>query len=354
MKHMKRTVALTILIALLTCLLCPAFAQAPNAEAVYAPVLSSAADLLSCEIVDEHIPAPGETAIQEIRMASEREDAPWNVGYCLQDLSGDGISELIIAEIKSQEVKISHGDRILAIYTCAGNQPRLVLEGWGRNRYYLLPDGTLLNEGSSGAANSCLGLFRLTQDGTQTECLDLYFTEPEGSEIVTYYNTLGIWDPAYEGNQRLDLDLWQLDEIMRKDIQLLELTAFAFYLEEDHPSLLLAQWNPYAEIENCVILSSSEYSAQIVLYAYHGAVTDLQLLGLELEDVDEDGSAHFRENVLETIVKVEPGSPVAVQLEFGCSIPNFGLRYTDSTGSVKAYSIMQSGMDGSLLMNEIA
>ena len=93
---MKRTVALTTLIALLTCLLCPAFAQAPNAEAVYAPVLSSAADLLSCEIVDEHIPAPGETGIQEIRMASEREDAPWNVGYCLQDLSGDGIPELMI------------------------------------------------------------------------------------------------------------------------------------------------------------------------------------------------------------------------------------------------------------------
>lgn len=351
---MKRITVLTALATLLICLLCPAFAQEPDDEAIYAPVLSSAADLLSREIPDEHIYAPAETGIQEIRMGSGREDAPWNVGYCLRDLSGDGIPELIIAEIKSQEVKISHGDRILALYTRVQNQPRLVLEGWGRNRYYLLPDGTLLNQGSGGAAYSCLGLFRLTPDGTQTECLDFYFTEPEGSEIVTYYNTLGIWDPAYEGNQRLDLDLWQLDEIMRKDIQLLELTAFAFYLEEDHPSLLLAQWNPYQEIENCIILSDSEYSTQIVLYAYHGAVTDLQLLSLELEDVDEDGSAHFRENVLETIAKVEPGSPVAVQLEFGCSIPNFGLRYTDSTGAVKAYSIMQSGMDGSLLMNEIA
>ena len=129
---------------------------------------------------------------------------------------------------------------------------------------------------------------------------------------------------------------------MSKDIQLLELTAFAFYLEEDHPSILLTQWSPYEEIENCVILSSSEYSTQIVLYAYHGAVTDLQLLSLELEDVDEDGSAHFKQSILETIPRVEPGSPVVLQLEFGCSIPNFGVRYTDNKGDVKAYSIIDA------------
>ena len=79
----------------------------------------------------------------------------------------------------------------------------------------------------------------------------------------------------------------------------------------------------------------------------------MQLISLELEEVDENGVACFRQEILETISAVEPGTPLVVQLEFGCAIPNFGIRYTDDTGVTRTYSLMQSGMDGSLLMNEI-
>ena len=116
---------------------------------------------------------------------------------------------------------------------------------------------------------------------------------------------------------------------------------------------MLVQWNPYKELEDCIILSSEEYCAQIILYASQGSIRDLQLLSLEFEEADQEGNVRFKQSVLKTVPSLEPGNPLAVQLVFGCAIPNFGVRYTDDLGITRTFSIMQSGMDGSLLMTEI-
>ena len=350
---MKRLTALFTLAALAISLLLPALAEEIDYETVYAPVLASAADLLSCDNPDNHILADGESGIQEIRYGLSAEEALWNVGYVLQDISGDSIPELIFAQVEHNEVMNSFGKRILAVYTCIGGNPSLILEGWGRNCYYLLPDGSILNQGSSGAAYSCLGLFRL--NGIELECLDFFFTDVEDGQIVTYHNQDGSWDTAHPGNERVEVDFWRLSEIMEADTELLLLSNLYFYLDKSPASLLSAQWysEGYPEPAATVIVSDTEYSTKIALCAYNGAVTDLQLLSLELENVDENGQASFKQEILETLSTLEPGSPMVVQLEFGCTIPTFGFRYTDSTGVTKTYSLMQSGMDGSLLMNEI-
>lgn len=347
---MKRITALFSLTALLVCLICPAQAEETDLEAVYAPVLASVAQLLSSDNPEYHIPVPGpgETGIQEIRMGTD--DAPWKVGYAFQDLNKDGTPELIIAQVDSQEETLRYGKQILAVFSCMQGRPHLLVEGWARNRYYLLSDGSLLNQGSSGAAYSCLGLFRLDDTGTELNCMDFFFTWEEDGQIVTYYNTDGIFEAPYDGNQRVELDFFRMSEILEADAQPISLTPFAFYLKEEHPSLLVAQWNPYSDVENCVIVSDEEYSTQIVLCAYEGQVTEVQLLSLELEEGD---NIRFKQTVLESVPSIEPGNPLIVQLAFGCTIPNFGVRYTDDTGVTRAFSIMQSGMDGSLLMTEI-
>ena len=69
--------------------------------------------------------------------------------------------------------------------------------------------------------------------------------------------------------------------------------------------------------------------------------------------MEEGDNIRFKQTVLETVPSIEPGNPLIVQLAFGCTIPNFGVRYTDDTGVTRAFSIMQSGMDGSLLMTEM-
>lgn len=350
---MKRLTALFTLTTLLFCLICPAHAEETDWETVYAPILASITELLSCENPEDHILGPGETGILENRIGITAEDALQNVGYAFQDLNKDGCPELIIAQVDSQEATVSYGKQILAIYSCIQGRPHLLVEGWARNRYYLLSDGTLLNQGSSGAAYSCLGLFQLDTAGTELNCLDFFFTWEEDDQIVTYHNTDGTFDVPYEGNERVELDFWRMNEIMESDVQSMELTAFALYEKEDHPSLLWVQWNPFEALEHCVVVSDEEYSTQIVLCAYQGRVTDLQLLSLELEEVTQEGDVRFKQTVLETIPALEPGNPLAVQLAFGCSIPNFGVRYTDDTGVTRTFSIMESGMDGSLLMTEI-
>lgn len=350
---MKQLTALFTLAALAIALLCPALAEDIDYEAVYAPVLASAADLLSCENPEDHILGNGETGIREIRYGLSAEEALWNVGYMLRDISGDGIPELILAQAEYHEEMNSFGRRILAVYTCIGSNPSLILEGWGRNCYYLLPDGSILNQGSSGAAYSSLGVFRL--NGIELECLDFFFTDDEDGQIVTYHNQDGSWDTAHPGNERVELDFWRLSEIMEADTQLLLLTNMFFYRDKRPASVLSARWYSEGDPEPAatVIVTDTEYSAKIALCAYNGAVTDLQLLSLELEDVAENGIPHFKQEVLQTLPGLESGTFLVVQLEFGCVIPNFGFRYTDNYGMNKTYSLMQSGMDGSLLMNEL-
>lgn len=350
---MKPLTSLFILTALLVCLLCPALAEEADWETAYTPILASISHLLSCDHPEGHVSGPGETGVYELRMGTTPEDALQKVGYTLRDLNSDGIPELIIAQVDSQEANLSCGKQILAVYSCIQSTPHLLLEGWARNRYYLLPDDSLLNQGSSGAAYSCLGLFQLDSEGTELSCLDFFFTWEEDDQIVTYHNTDGTWEVPHEGNERVELDFWRMNEILESDTQPIELTTFARYEMEDHPSILLTQWNSYEDLENCVVLSTEEYCTQIVLCAYQGRVTDLQLLSLELEEVNQEGNVRFRQTVLETIPTLEPGDPLAVQLVFGCAIPNFGVRYTDDTGMTRTFSIMQSGMDGSLLMTEI-
>ena len=346
---MKRITALLTLAAILYSLLCSSWAEEIDYEAVYAPVLTSVADLLSRESPEEHVTGLGEAGVYELRMGSTPEDALWKVGYVFRDLNDDSIPELILAQSDSQEESTCSGQQILAVYSCMQGSPSLLLEGWARNRYYLLPDNSFLNQGSSGAAYSCLGLYQVSPEGAELNCLDFFFTW----EDEIYHNTDGTWEVPYEGNEKVDLDFQRLWEILEADAQRLDLTSFAHYQAEEPPSLLVPQWSPYAEVENCIILSSEEYSTQIVFCAYQGTVTDLQLLSLELEEVDQDGNARFKQTVLETIPTLEPEHPLVVQLSFGCSIPNFGFRYTDDTGVTRAYSLLQSGMDGSLVTSII-
>ncbi|MDO4615123.1 MAG: hypothetical protein Q4B15_05785 [Lachnospiraceae bacterium] len=152
-------------------------------------------------------------------------DAREQVGYTFMDLNDDGTEELLIISADNGE------SRILYCYTAVDQKPVELFEGWSRNRYYLLDDGYLLNEGSGGAAYGIFSTFRIASDGTLVY-RDCYFWEPDLSESSTeekhifYYNTTGSWEvsESREVTDMTDEEIWEIrteyEKHIVKDVEL--------------------------------------------------------------------------------------------------------------------------------------
>ena len=101
--------------------------------------------------------------IREAKMGRDTDEALAGIGYTYYDVDDNGIEELIIADTGPE----GWNNRILLMYTLYDDKPVLLIDGWARNRYYLLNDGTIYNEGSSGAAYTNFGLYRIAEDGSK-------------------------------------------------------------------------------------------------------------------------------------------------------------------------------------------
>lgn len=70
-----------------------------------------------------------------------------NLGYCMQDIDGNGVYELLIGSL--------YGDgMIFEAYTLVNGTPVSVFQSAERDRYYLSTQASFYRHGSSGAANS--------------------------------------------------------------------------------------------------------------------------------------------------------------------------------------------------------
>jgi len=164
---------------------------------------------------------PADTGIFEMTNLSEN---PLNqLGYTFLDLDHDGENELLIYAIEPEGSKT--GNRLLAIYT-QGDQP--VLEGWARNRYYLLDGEIIYNEGSSGAASSVRATYEL--NGLSLKTIDFYFTELKSDNMTVgcYHNTTGVWD--VNASDEMDIteeEFWNMMSKYDFQIQYLPVTPLS-------------------------------------------------------------------------------------------------------------------------------
>ena len=81
------------------------------------------------------------------------------VGYALKDLDKNGVPELLIAGMGTDD--FSQG-MAYDIYTLVNNVPVNLATSQARDRFYLRTDNTILNEGSGGAGFSSIELYRLS------------------------------------------------------------------------------------------------------------------------------------------------------------------------------------------------
>ena len=135
---------------------------------------------------DELFSSPG---IWETRIGRDTDENLSAVGYVLYDVDGNGIEELIIADTGESV----WDNRLLLMYSLLDGKPVLVIDGWVRNRYYLLNDNTIYNEGSGGAAYTTFAAYRMAKDGVSLEVIDYYFSDYRDDSSEEYWLVEGNW-----------------------------------------------------------------------------------------------------------------------------------------------------------------
>lgn len=197
----------------------------------YKEILDSVYEVLLGKEADDV--AGGEligVGVWEARIGRTVEEILSCVGYTLYDVDGNGVQELIIADTGEG----LWDNRILNMYTLHEDEPVMVLEGWARNRLYILNDGRIYYEGSGGAAYTTFATYRMGADGRSLEPIDYYFTDyPDDTARVTewFHNTIGEEDVKKSEIMELENDdvPWKMQEEFEAQVMPLDLMFFSGY-----------------------------------------------------------------------------------------------------------------------------
>ena len=97
---------------------------------------------------------------------------------------------------------------------------------------------------------------------------------------------------------------------------------------------------------------TSDVSVQVV-FTVDRAVRDFKVLALAVEHVDENGMPSYSRVERYTQPELTPGTPLVVEMVFYGTFPNNGVSYLDEDGQTRTFVVSISGMDGSLLLQEL-
>lgn len=294
----------------------------------------------------------------------ERSELLQYLGYTYEDVSGDGIPELLIGTIPRRNAEIPEVQLLLGGFTCKDGEPVCFLEGWSRNVYEWLGEGRFFYYASGGWAYSGFGPFHISEDGTELQCEDWYFSDikdGDDSEVVYFHNTTGDVDKTAAEALNIDADaFWKLSETYDAEKKTMRLTPFADYQYTGFISQPLAckvrvdyfddvnYQNEYDDASKYMD-RGTQYDTRVLFRSEEG-VADFKLLSLSLKDVDANGKATFDITEVFSIPNLRAGIPLAVPMSFPGDIPSNGFSYTDKDGSTKAFSIGVSGLDSSLVV----
>ena len=194
----------------------PAALSQEEYESIYAPVIDELLEAIEDGYDYEKAYEYLSEGLIERLMYGEKDTLPDEIGYWLEDYSGDGIPELLVGysevyETGEQEMHIE--DYIAGVYTIKDGKPVMTIEGWARNSYRLMDEGHFFNIGSGGAMNTIIGECHLSEDGTEVIWDEFCFTEgrADGS-IAVFTNDSGIADR--EVSEEMDIGEEEFSDIM--------------------------------------------------------------------------------------------------------------------------------------------
>lgn len=300
---------------------------------------------------DQDSDKPGEMGVLETARAAW-DNAVYEMGYLIEDLSGDGIPELAVGGLNGMTN---------ALYTLVDGKPELVFEGRYRNSYVYMGDGYFYYYGSNSASESAKGVFYLTKNGTGLECESFLFTSLNSDgDLEVYRNETGSLDPAESEKSDMTAEDFRAMDPPRDPLPLTPFSGTDGGSANESGVPVSVRYLTEAGDVDCdwVTLYDGPDSC-CILFTTDSRVTDFTLLDLFAEDFTENGAVIFSATPVELDGErgslpsvMTPDTPVAVQLIFPGDLPAYGISYVDAEGSLRRFAIAVSGYDGSLLLEE--
>lgn len=202
--------------------------------ASYQDILDNAYEVIIADVMTDIVLGDelfSTIGIREAKIGRDTNEALAAIGYTFYDVEGNGIEELIIADTGGG---VWNNNRIMLMYTLYDDKPVLLIDGWARNSYHLLNDGTIFHEGSSGAAYTDYGIYRIAEDGNSLEVIFYLYSGYYGDSVSGwFYNTTG--EQTYDESEIVEFEdegvPWNRMEDYITQVKELELTFFAEFKE---------------------------------------------------------------------------------------------------------------------------
>ena len=173
------------------------------------------------------------TSLAEVLQYQDSNTVLQSFGYSYKDINSDGITELIIGNIREVDNGKSYGDIICNLYTYVDGEVVCLINGYAKNVYRMFEDGKIYNSGVGGAIYYCSGIFNLSPEAGTLECLDFYITherDDDFADIAVYYNNIGSWstEDSTETDMTIDDFFAMEEEYIQKavDIELIPFTEY--------------------------------------------------------------------------------------------------------------------------------
>lgn len=338
--------------------------ESTSYEHIYDDVLNHYYEII--RVLDENYEAnDGEVGVLEVAFPCGRDSALKEIGYTIQDISGDGVPELVVGSCRGKEDDY-YGSEIFALYTLSEQKPVLTLDGWARNRYKLMDKGEFYYCGSGGAAYTMFGIAVLSKDGQKLEWTDYYYTKERGndmSDIGIFYNISGEWGDknSVDVTDREEA-IWKLMEYWDSTEGVLNFIPFEDYeytgdmvFPQTESVGLSVAWGEktLANLNNYIEFTACDSPMTDIVFLPDDQITDFKFMTLSMDSVDENGNVKFSTKQLSEYKELTKDCPLVVHLTFYGDSPYYGCSYMDENGQERKFAVLVSGMDGELVLDEI-